>query len=65
MPFILGSELQNDGTVLVQYDDGPARRIQLVTLAEHAHTVTAIPPEELFKYTLATERPPARNQEGL
>lgn len=62
MVFLLGSEPQNNGTTHIEYDHDPARRIQLVTLTENRHLAIAVPPDELFKHTLAAVRPPTSGQ---
>lgn len=49
MVFLLNYEHRNDGTTVIQYDDGPARRIQLVTLTESAHVALATDPNQLLE----------------
>lgn len=62
MVFLLGSESHPNGTTVVQYDNGPADRINLITLTANAHITTAIPADELFGHTLAEVRPPTSRQ---
>jgi hypothetical protein len=57
--FLLSTDHRPDGTTRIEYDDGPTRRIQLLTLTEQAHAIVDMPGDELLGYTLSDQRAPA------
>lgn len=62
MPFLLGIEHRPDGLTHLQYDDGPARRVQVLTLTANAGATLDVAAEQLLGPTLATVRPPDRRR---
>lgn len=62
MPFLLGIEHRSDGLTHLQYDDGPARRVQVLTLTANATATLDVPAEQLLAPTLSEVRPPDRRR---
>lgn len=62
MPFLLGIEHRPDGLTHLQYDDGPTRRVNLLTFTANADTTLGVPADQLLSATLSTVRPPDRRR---
>lgn len=58
MPFLLGIDHNSDGTTRFTYDDGPTRRVQVLSLTTAYQEVLNVPPDQLLKSTLTAVRPP-------
>lgn len=62
MPFLLGIEHRSDGLTHLQYDDGPTRRVNVLTFTANASVTLDIPADQLLGSTLSTVRPPDRRR---
>lgn len=62
MPFLLSVEHRADGLTHLQYDDGPTRRVQVLTLTAAAHETLNVPADQLLSATLSAVRPPDRRR---
>lgn len=62
MPFLLSVDHKPDGTTHLQYDDGPDRRVQVVTLTSAFHETLTVPADLLLAPTLTQVRPPANRR---
>lgn len=62
MPFLLSIEHRPDGLTHLQYDDGPTRRVQLLTLTAAANATLDVPAGQLLAPTLSETRPPDRRR---
>lgn len=62
MPFLLSIDHNDDGTTRIQYDDGPTRRVQFLTLTAAVQETLSVTPDRMLSLTLAEVRPPARRR---
>lgn len=62
MPFLLDVEHRPDGLTRLQYDDGPTRRVQVLTFTAAAGTTLDVPADQLLAATLSEVRPPDRRR---
>lgn len=62
MAFLLTSTPLNNGLTHIEIDDGPARRVNVITLTDTAHLTLQVPADELLAYTLSEVRPPANRR---
>lgn len=60
MRFLLGVTHNDDGTTSVTYDDGPTRRVTMLTLTENAHQALNYSADDLLSYTLTEVRGPVQ-----
>lgn len=58
MAFLLRYDQHMDGTTVAEYDDGPTRRVQVLTLSENAQAMLAVHPNDLLATTLRTTPTP-------
>lgn len=62
MPFLLSIDHRADGLTHLQYDDGPTRRVNVLTLTVNASVTLDVPASQLLAPTLSAERPPDRRR---
>jgi hypothetical protein len=65
VPFLLGIEHRSDGLTHLQYDDGPTRRVNVLTFTAMASVTLDVPADQLLSPTLSTVRPPDRRRSRL
>lgn len=64
MPFLLGISHNSDGTTRFTFDDGPTRRVQVLSLTTAYQEVLNVPADQLLRSTLTEVRPPENRRNG-